>query len=159
MSFVSHVSQKLRYDQTWEELTLWFSSVILFVFPHEHNSICFLLSAMQSMKVKAKWRIISSYCQKLKVWCLYKMLRVKILTTSSNSNYKLNTANNAKYVILYTCIYAYVYVYVYIYIGICFYQISNSSIGLYCIILRENLVQSYVLFTRLLYWLCHRAKM
>ena len=54
MSIVSHVSQKLRYDEAWDTPTLRFSSVVLFVFPREHDRNSFLLSAMKSMNITAK---------------------------------------------------------------------------------------------------------
>jgi len=82
---------------------------MLFVFPPEHNSNCFFISAMKSMKVKMKLRILPSYFPKLKVSCLYKILHVKILTISLHSKYKLNIFNNARYVIKYIYIYIFVF--------------------------------------------------
>ena len=124
MSFVSQVWKKLRYDHMWYKPTVQVSSVILFAFPHEHDNNCFLLSAMMSMNVKTKLRILSSYFQKQNIWCLYKMLPVKTLTTSSHSNHKFNVANNAHFT----------------YIYICLSQISPACFGAYCTILRGNVL-------------------
>jgi hypothetical protein len=74
---------------------------MLFVFPHEHNSNSFLLSAIKSMNVKEKLRILSCYFKKTKSFVFIQILLVKFLPNISLSNYKLNITNNAQYVIRY----------------------------------------------------------
>ena len=104
-NFVSHVSQKLRYDQTWEKPTVHVSSVMLLVFPREHNSNCFLQSAMQSTHLKAKLRILSRNLKKIKVSCLYQMLPCENISYIFANYYTLNIANNANYIIEYVYIF------------------------------------------------------